>query len=62
MNIALLGCGGVGKAFIRLLQEKERQLMAQGLCISLKYVLSSKGGVYNPQGIDKADFLEFAAS
>lgn len=62
MNIALIGCGGVGKAFIRLLQEKEKQLMAQGLNITLKYVLCSRGGVYNPKGIDKGEFFEFAAT
>ncbi|HHY77752.1 MAG TPA: homoserine dehydrogenase [Clostridiales bacterium] len=61
MNIALIGCGGVGKALIQLLQEKEKQLMTQGLNIALKYVLSSKGGVYNPNGIDKADFFEFVS-
>lgn len=61
MNIALIGCGGVGKAFIKLLQEKERYLMNQGLNISLKYVIGSKGGVYNPQGIDKEDLLKFMA-
>ncbi|MGI5997106.1 MAG: homoserine dehydrogenase [Lutispora sp.] len=62
MNIALIGCGGVGKAFIKLLQEKEGPLMNQGLNISLKYVIGSKGGIYNPQGIDKEDILNFMAS
>jgi len=62
MNIALIGCGGVGKAFIKLLQEKADELKKQGIDISLKYVLGSKGGVYDPQGINKEDFLKFAAS
>jgi len=62
MNIALIGCGGVGKAFINLLQEKEQYLMNQGLSISLKYAIASKGGVYNPEGIDKEDLLEFVES
>jgi len=62
MNIALIGCGGVGKSFIKLLQEKEQYLINQGVDISLKYVIGSKGGVYNPQEIDKKDLLDFMAS
>lgn len=60
MNIALVGCGGVGKAFIRLLKEKDEELKSQGIDISLRYVIGSKGGVYDPKGINKEEFLEFA--
>ncbi|SHI41409.1 homoserine dehydrogenase [Lutispora thermophila] len=62
MNIALIGCGGVGKAFINLLQEREKELETQGIDISLKYIIGSKGGIYDPQGINKEDFIKYAAS
>lgn len=59
MNIALVGCGGVGKAFLELLRDKEKDLRNKGIDLLLKYVISSRGGVYCPEGIVKEDFLDF---
>ncbi|MGH4120808.1 homoserine dehydrogenase [Clostridium sp.] len=59
MRIALVGFGGVGKAFVKLLTLKYKYLAKKGLNIKLLYVLSSKGGIYNPNGIDLANLIEF---
>lgn len=45
MNIGLIGYGGVGKAFIRLLKEK-------AVPCKVKYILKSDGGLFNSRGID----------
>ncbi|HEY5525153.1 MAG TPA: homoserine dehydrogenase [Clostridium sp.] len=45
MNIGLIGYGGVGKAFIRLLKEKD-------IPCKVKYILKSDGAVFNSKGID----------
>jgi homoserine dehydrogenase len=59
MRIALIGFGGVGRAFVKLLHDKREFLAAQGLYINLNYVINSSGGVYNPSGIDCKDLLNF---
>ena len=45
MNIGLIGYGGVGKAFIRLLNEKD-------IPCKVKYILKSDGAVFNSKGLD----------
>lgn len=60
MRIGLIGYGGVGRAFVELLHNKRKELAADGLDISLNYVINSRGGVYNKVGIDLGDFLEFS--
>lgn len=52
MNLALLGFGGVGKSFIKLLVDKNDELIDQGLNINVVAILNSKGGVYSSEGID----------
>ncbi|WP_238905239.1 homoserine dehydrogenase [Clostridium sp. YIM B02506] len=52
MNLALLGFGGVGKSFIKLLVDKNDELIDQGLNINVVAILNSKGGVYSSDGID----------
>ncbi|PRR82693.1 homoserine dehydrogenase [Clostridium vincentii] len=51
MNIGLIGYGGVGKAFIRLLEEKH-------IHCSIKYILKSDGGVFNSKGLDINDVIK----
>jgi len=60
MRLALVGYGGVGRAFVELLNVKKKYLEKDGLNISINYVINSQGGVYNPSGIDLVDFIEFS--
>ncbi|KPU44763.1 homoserine dehydrogenase [Oxobacter pfennigii] len=59
MRIALIGYGNVGKAFLKLLCKKEEYLKAEGIDIKVNYVVSSKGGVYNPDGINIKELDDF---
>lgn len=60
MNLSLLGFGGVGKAFIRLLIDKKDELEKQGLELNIKYILNSKGGIYNPKGIKLEEVINIS--
>jgi homoserine dehydrogenase len=60
MRLALVGFGGVGRAFAELLLLKKDVLRKEGLDISLNYIINSKGGIYNPKGIDLANLLDFS--
>jgi homoserine dehydrogenase len=60
MRLALVGYGGVGRAFVELLSFKKEYLEKKGLSIRLNYVISSKGGIYNSNGIDLVDLIEFS--
>ncbi len=60
MRLALVGFGGVGRAFVELLLLKKDYLKKEGLNISLNYIINSTGGIYNPKGIDLANLLEYA--
>lgn len=52
MDIGLIGFGGVGKAFIKLLLEKEVSLKEKGLNLKVKYIIKSNGGIYDKDGIN----------
>ncbi len=53
MDIGVVGFGGVGKALIKLLIEKEGYLKEKyNLDIKVKYIIKSDGGIYNLNGID----------
>lgn len=52
MNIGLIGFGGVGKSFIKLLIEKDENLKKRGLSLKVKYIIKSDGGIYNKEGIN----------
>lgn len=60
MKIALIGYGGVGKAFVRLLGDKNAYLQAQGLHIQLNYIIDLAGGIYEPDGIGLAQLPGFS--
>lgn len=60
MRIGLIGYGGVGKAFIKLIVDKSSALKEEGLDLEVIYIMNSKGGIYNPKGIDCAKLLDFS--
>ncbi|MGG7142135.1 homoserine dehydrogenase [Clostridium nigeriense] len=57
MDIALIGFGGVGKSFIKLLIDKEEKLKKRGLELKVKYIIKSDGGIYNKDGISLKDVV-----
>lgn len=63
MRIAIIGYGGVGKAFLQLLLEKKKNLIIdEGIIPRVCYIISSKGGVYDPDGIDIEKFIKLSSS
>ena len=60
MRLAVVGFGGVGKAFVELLSNKRSYLHREGLDIEVNYVINSRGGVYAPDGIDCEALIEFS--
>lgn len=58
-NIALIGFGGVGKSFVKLLQIK-RHILPKNL--KLKYIIKSDGGVYNKDGLDIDEMVKYTNS
>lgn len=59
MDIAIIGLGGVSRAFLSLVEEKNDDISKTGLNLNIKYVLNSTGGIYNKNGIDLNDFNRF---
>lgn len=45
MNLGIIGYGGVSKALVRLLEEKEDYLKINNIDINIKYIVKSDGGV-----------------
>lgn len=59
MKIAVIGYGGVGKALIRLLEEKQEWLAQEGLSLQVNYIIDYYGGIYSKTGIDLKKLIEF---
>lgn len=59
MDIGIIGCGGVGKAFLKLLKEKEQFLKEEKLDIKVKYILEYYGGIYDKNGISLDEIINF---
>ena len=60
MDIGLIGFGGVGKAFIKLLVDKKEYLIDKyNLVINIKFIIKSDGGVYNSDRIDLEELIDF---
>ena len=59
MRIAIIGYGGVGRAFLQLLLDKKDELSKEDINPNVKYVITSKGGIYNPDGIDIEEFVNY---
>jgi homoserine dehydrogenase len=62
MRIAVIGYGGVGRAFVQLVHDKRDFLLQEGLDIKINYILGRNGGIYNPEGFELQDFLAFVAT
>lgn len=59
MDIGLIGFGGVGQAFIKLLMEKKNYILEKyNLDVKVKYIIKSDGGIYKSDGIDLEDLFE----
>ena len=58
MDIGIIGFGGVSKAFIKLLLDKEDSLNKKGLDIRVKYIIKSNGGIYNKDGINIKEIVD----
>ena len=61
MRVAIIGYGGVGRAFVELINGKKDYLNKEGLEIKVNYIIGRNGGVYNCAGIELQDFMEFGA-
>lgn len=60
MRIGVIGYGGVGRAFIQLLNDKKEYLLDQGIDVKVNYIIDLGGGIYNPSGIDCESLIEFS--
>ena len=58
MDIGIIGFGGISKAFIKLLLDKEDSLKKKGLDIRIKYIIKSNGGIYNKDGINIKEIVD----
>jgi homoserine dehydrogenase len=61
MRLAVIGFGGVGKALINLINSKKDYLQKENLEIKLNYIIGRNGGIYNANGINIQDFIEFSS-
>ena len=60
MDIGLIGFGGVGQAFVKLLIEKKKYILKKyNLDLKVKYIVKSDGGIYKANGIDLEEVIEF---
>ncbi|MGH4124251.1 MAG: homoserine dehydrogenase [Clostridium sp.] len=59
MRVAIIGYGGVGRAFVQLINDKKDYLQKEGFQIQVNYIICRHGGVYNSEGIDLKDFMDF---
>ena len=59
MRVAIIGYGGVGKALVQLINDKVDYLHKEGMQIGVNYIIGRNGGVYNSEGIDLQDFMDF---
>lgn len=62
MRIAVIGYGGIGKALITLIANKIDNLHHAGYNFQINYILNSSGGIYNPEGIDCKEVIDFTNS
>lgn len=60
MRMAIIGYGGVGRAFMRLLNDKKEYLAQEGIHATVNYIIDLGGGIYDPAGIDYLDVIEFS--
>lgn len=58
MKIGLIGYGGVGQAFVNLIEEKKEELIKQEINLELIYILKSDGGIIDDKGIKIASIKD----
>ncbi len=58
MRVALIGCGGVGRAFLKLIGGRKTSSI-KDLEVQVNCILDLGGGIYNPEGIDCTDVADF---
>lgn len=58
LRFGVIGYGNLGRAMIELLALKREALEAEGLAFSLTCVLSRKGGLHDPDGLDCAALVK----
>ena len=51
MRIAIIGYGGVGRALVKLIKDKKDELLKDGINPIIKYIIGSKGEVYDSSKI-----------
>lgn len=61
MRAAIIGYGGVGRAFVKLINDKKENLKKENLYIQVNYIIGRNGGIYNSQGINLKNLIEFGA-
>ncbi len=57
VKILLIGCGSVGKGFLRVMSRKIQWLRSAGIDPVIVGVTDSKGGLYDENGLDPEDVL-----
>lgn len=60
MKIGIVGFGGVGKALIKLLHSKKEFLSEKRIEVDVSFVINSKSGIYNKDGIDLESLVKFS--
>ncbi|NLL37835.1 MAG: homoserine dehydrogenase [Fretibacterium sp.] len=60
LRVGIVGYGRVGKALAELLEAKRASLAAEGLELTLTCVLTSRGGLFAPDGLDCGRLSELA--
>lgn len=59
MRIGIIGYGGVGKALIRLFEDKKYDFERYCFNPKIIFILKSNGGIYDPEGIDCKKLIKF---
>ena len=60
MRIAIIGYGGVGKALVKLINDKEEYLLKENINIKINYIIGSNSGIYDKNGIDLKTIIQFS--
>lgn len=53
MRIAIIGFGNVGRAFVKLLHDKEELLKSKGISLEIISITNSQGGVFDYNGLSQ---------
>lgn len=60
MRIGIIGYGGVGRALVKLIEDKKDYLLNENIEIVINYIIGSNGGIYDKNGIDLEKIIEFS--